>query len=266
MSKLLYRLGKPSENEVQQVHNLNRARIRTDGRDKALENHSGKQGDVFLSDLSVVFNDQCEPALVQAVDKYDSVVGCVAWLTSEKVLAALARKTAVAIVLQKEDFLRPDGVGKETLRRLYSECPSAARFDFPGTGALSMCADPSLPAFRCVGVKKRKGSVTPIMHHKFLVFGNMRVECKKAQNVLRDLDPFESPYVEVEERIFEPQAVWTGSYNPTRNANRSFENALLIEDSGLASIYYKEWVQIMSLSEPLNWESEWVAPEWKIGT
>ena len=54
--------------------------------------------------------------------------------------------------------------------------------------------------------------------------------------------------------------------NMSRNAKRSFENALFIEDAKLARIYYQEWGQIMALSEPLDWEHEWVAPEWRIGT
>jgi hypothetical protein len=51
----------------------------------------------------------------------------------------------------------------------------------------------------------------------------------------------------------------------TENANRSLENAVLIEDCE-TSAYYREWERILALSEPLDWESEWGAPEWRIGS
>ena len=89
------------------------------------------------------------------------------------------------------------------------------------------------------------------MHHKFLVFDNFaRVEER----------------IDDEDLVFVPEAAWTGSMNMSRNTNRSFENVLFIEDDRLARIYYQEWSQIMALSEPLDWEYEWLAPEWRIGT
>ena len=60
--------------------------------------------------------------------------------------------------------------------------------------------------------------------------------------------------------------VWTGSYNISQTATKSLENAVVIRDQVIAEAYFNEWSQIMALSEPLDWESEWVAPEWRIGT
>lgn len=39
--------------------------------------------------------------------RYEVVVGAVAWLTNTSILSALAEPQRVAIVVQKEDFLRP---------------------------------------------------------------------------------------------------------------------------------------------------------------
>lgn len=60
--------------------------------------------------------------------------------------------------------------------------------------------------------------------------------------------------------------VWTGSYNFTQNAERSWENAVIIRDPVIADAYLREWAQLYSLSEPLDWKSPYVAPEWRIGT
>lgn len=65
---------------------------------------------------------------------------------------------------------------------------------------------------------------------------------------------------------YKPYAVWTGSFNFSDNGTKSFENAVVIEDVAIAEAYLEEWGQIAALSEPLDWSSEWMAPEWRIGT
>lgn len=236
----------------QELSDLNRSTIRNaDGPDRLLEHYGRELGSV--NGMTVLFNDACEPELVNAIGKYDVVVGCVAWVSSESVLHALAQKKCVSIVLQKEDFLRPDFIGKEQLRELYSQCRGGTRYDFTDSlvGGLSYNGDPSFDPFRCVGVKNANDRINPLMHHKFLVFGRFARAGGKVSGY---------------DSIFVPEAVWTGSMNMSRNANRSFENALFVEDTRLAHIYYQEWSQIMALSEPLDWEYEWVAPQWRIGT
>lgn len=63
-----------------------------------------------------------------------------------------------------------------------------------------------------------------------------------------------------------PYAVWTGSFNITKNAGMSFENALYITDMAIVNAYYQEFSQITALSESLNWFKDWVEPQWRIGT
>lgn len=65
---------------------------------------------------------------------------------------------------------------------------------------------------------------------------------------------------------FIPKKVWTGSFNFTQNANLSFENALIIDDEKIAKAFYKEWQHIMLFSEELDWRTDWIEPEWRIGT
>ena len=59
----------------------------------------------------------------------------------------------------------------------------------------------------------------------------------------------------------EPYAVWTGSYNFTKNAEFSLENAVYIKNSKLACQYFSQWGQIASLSEPLDWRNEGIVPD-----
>jgi len=40
----------------------------------------------------------------------------------------------------------------------------------------------------------------------------------------------------------------------------------VLYDEADALAYYREWAHVLALSEPLDWTSEWCAPEWRIGT
>jgi hypothetical protein len=51
----------------------------------------------------------------------------------------------------------------------------------------------------------------------------------------------------------------------SETAARSLENAVVIRDRTVAEAYYCEWVQIEALSELLDWEVDWSAPEWEYG-
>jgi hypothetical protein len=186
------------------------------------------------------------------------VVGAVAWLTSERILAALRKCEAVALVVQKEDFLRPDECVDRsgwaaTLRQRYEALPDfSARFCVPHLGKYWWGGDCSLAAVRCVGnYNHDRRPAHPRMHHKFLVF------CRRATAEELGDEP---------DGDVVPMAVWTGSFNMTQTAARSLENALYITDPVIVLAYYNEWVQIMGLSEPLDWDTEWCAPEWRTGS
>lgn len=194
--------------------------------------------------VHVIFRD-LEERLIECIEDADEVYGCVAWLTSEPILEALAGKQ-VQIVVQKEDFLRPDvgqsSAWKARLHRLYDRLIQGySRYSFPDpVGGMDYCGDPTVEAIRCVGNHNAsRNPAFPRAHHKFVVF------CRDG---------------------FTPYAVWTGSFNFTRNAGRSFENAVVINDPVIAQAYLKEWAQLLAISEPLDWQSEWVAPQWRIGS
>jgi hypothetical protein len=236
--------GRKAEEHV----NLNEEKIRTSEGDGV----SLRQYPLGL-DVSVYFRDIKE-RLIGFIAEADYVFGCVAWLTDYDILAALSEKRGVSIVVQKEDFLRPDSPGwspvdKSGLRNRYELIPGIKRRFFATgvAGELSTHGDPGVEAVRCAGICRSKGGITPKMHHKFAVF------CKARGD--HELDGWALPY-----------GAFTGSYNWSNNANRSLENAVHIRDAKAAKAFYLEFQQVLALSEPLDWTSEYVEPEWRIGS
>lgn len=195
--------------------------------------------------VSVLFRNQ-KAVLLKKISEHKCIVGCVAWLTDFEILKALAAVDPVAIVVQKEDFLRPDlgakNGWKNILRKHYDAIKnSSGRMEWPGLmSKLSFAFDPTMHGIRCVGNHNaQRVPAFPRMHNKFLVF------CTEKK---------------------EPKEVWTGSFNLTRNATASLENAVLISNPNIALAYYNEFCQIYALSEPLDWQSTWCAPEFRIGS
>ncbi len=95
------------------------------------------------------------------------------------------------------------------------------------------------------------------MHHKFLLFDwNGASDC--GGEFGEECDP---GYGRIQ-----PNAVFTGSYNITKNAQLSFENSLIIERPSIVDKYMQEFEHIFGISEPLDWNSEWVNPRYRVGT
>jgi hypothetical protein len=245
----------------QMIDNLYEAVIRTDGReDLPLSLPVGveypcQEGQFPLEELTVLFSS-LEAALIYRIERCDAVFGCVAWLTSEPALRALAKKEAVSLLVQKEDFLRPDVDAdmrvdwKRRLRGLYEALPKppnrySDNWKDLRFGLMSYCSSPAVSPVRCVGVAPGQGRTKPNMHHKFIL--------------LADRDTSDDP-------LYVPHTVWTGSANLTENSRRSFENAVVIKEPSIVRAYWGVFGELMALSEPLDWESRWVAPEWRVGS
>lgn len=125
-------------------------------------------------------------------------------------------------------------------------------FEGNTAATLSTSCEPTLDPIRCCGNYNRdKNPAFPRMHHKFLVF------C--------DVDEIDYSK-EGTPKPVHPTKVWTGSFNLTKNAGMSLENAVILTDPALINAYYQEWGWVLSLSEPLNWETDWLTPEFRIGT
>ena len=187
-----------------------------------------------------VYFRNLETHLIKHIEQADAILGCIAWLTSGSILDVLATKEVVSLVVQKEDFLRPDMGAKSNWKNWLKSKYSALnckieRYNFIDNiiSRLSVCSDPTLDPIRCVGnCNQDKVPAFPRMHNKFIIFA-------KLLNVSEDEDEENSDFIKVV-----PYAVWTGSFNLTKNAGRSLENALFIKDPEVVRAYYEEYGQI----------------------
>lgn len=238
------------EHQNKETRDLNKLRILAKGRpDQPLGDPMAFNGAArcYFRDIEERFLAELAEPDVQAV------VGCVAWLTSKRILSALAKKRFVSIVVQKEDFLRPDALSGRELRAAYGRFQNRTSRLGVGLDSLSTMSDATVEAVRCLGNhNSAKHPAHPRMHHKFAVF---------CRHVIQEEDG--SGWEDAE---LIPTKVWTGSFNFTYNGTQSLENAVVLEDPIIARAYYREWEQVFALSEPLNWEKPWVAPEYRIGS
>lgn len=125
------------------------------------------------SEFVKVYFKNIEEILLKYISESDIVGGCVAWLTSAPIFEALSKKLATAIVVQNEDFLRPD-IGaddrwKENLHRLYTSLPGGlSRYDAilekmdTRLYLMSSCGSPDIDAINSPpGISgSRSGTVT----------------------------------------------------------------------------------------------------------
>lgn len=236
-------------NQEQRHYERNKTRASSDGR------------------TQVLF-DNLEEHAVNFIQRYNLILGCVAWLTNRQILAALAEKHGVAIVVQKEDFLRPDDYSyrvndwKLQLRDMYSALsPVPWRFAIQSLARrLNYGRELEIEPVRCVGNYNRdKKPAFPRMHHKFMI------GCEMTGGTISEPDDYGWVH-EVEPVKVTPRAVWTGSFNFTENATRSLENAVIMHDPEIVSAYLDEYSHVLALSEPVDWEVDWVTPEYRIGT
>ena len=200
-------------------------------------------------------------------------LGAVAWMTDSEILDALAR-LPTSLIVQKELYLRSDdrsgpNPGWAALMReqfdalAYSDRDHDLflRQNFPAPlGNMNLLGDQQISGVRCCGARAldghyRRGS--PLMHNKFLVFARLSLAPAPGQEEEEDPDG---------DILWEPEMVWTGSCNLSRTAARSRENSIIIRDPKVATAYLREWVDLMCLSESLDWQSEDPAPEWRQDT
>ena len=241
--------------DAQRLKNLNRVKIRVDKYDdKRLDDNSCESQ---TCKVEVVFRNYKE-RLLKILPRYDTIFGCIAWLTDFDILNRLRGKR-VSIVVQKEDFLKPDYQlkpgEKEKLSKAYTHLDCGEhQYNLPWPLChMDTFGAPKFWGVRCVGNHNRDRNPShPRMHNKFLVLTNWI-------DALDRQDEDEFP-------LADDACVWTGSCNLSRTSHSSLENVVILHDAEIVRAYLNEFAQIMALSEPLDWESDWCAPEYLIGT
>ncbi|WP_159600075.1 phospholipase D-like domain-containing protein [Agromyces humi] len=169
-----------------------------------------------------------------------AIVGCVAWVTSTRLVEALAGRP-VSLVVNKEWSLRTTDTKPASARHratLSKLKGGLRRSDFPAPLRDIAGSPDEIEPVRAVGFAVRGYSTVPLMHHKFIV----RLEEGK------------------------PTAAWTGSFNFTVAAERSLETGLEIHDPKVAAAFLAEWARTLTLSEPMEFEAGKAQPDWKTPT
>lgn len=202
-----------------------------------------------MANIELVLRNH-EARLVELIRDYQAAIGCVAWVTSMPIVGALASLDAAALIVQKEDNLRPSPLGRPRLYHPYRQLKPFA-LDELRSFRFAMMEEVSV---RCVGVAA-KGSTRPNMHHKFLVLGSLATLPTTVVNSYTGDRRVE------QRRMFCPDAVWLGSFNFTWNASRSLESAVIVRDQEFARRLRDEFCAVLEISEPLDWNSQHIKPE-----
>lgn len=149
--------------------NINQKIVEKLGRQDLLQNGNFDHGDI------AVYFRNIKSHLCRHIERAELVLGCVAWLTDFDILTSLAQ-TKSAIIVQKEDFLRPDtnDIGKAKLQAMYGKIRSnLKRSDFLATVLYPKIQDDDadIGGVRCIGnYNREQRAAHPRMHNKFLVF------------------------------------------------------------------------------------------------
>lgn len=193
-------------------------------------------------DIEIYFKN-IERQIINKIKKYDNVVGCIAWLTNENILVELAKKKSVLIIVQEEDFLRPDihfdgnnKKWKQKIFKLYNELQknkNSVPLNCFGINYMQCGVESGIR--RLGKINENKLPAFPRMHNKFIICYN----------------DFETENLKINGEIL------SGSYNYTENSNNSLENVVCIKDEKIVYRYYLQFAEIAIMSVPLDWNSEW---------
>lgn len=218
------------------------------------EHEMVKQKDLSIKTekIEVYFKD-IEKIIIEKINKYDIIIGCVAWLTNENILKELGKKKKVLIIVQNEDFLRPDISydGNETnwkkkIMKLYNKISEINNgYNNINLGSeiyVNLKAGLENGIRKCGYINTDKSPAFPRMHNKFIVCGTYNE------------DSIEAGDVGIGDNFME---VITGSFNFTENSNNSFENIVCIKKTEIVEAYVKQFGEIACMSMELDWSKDW---------
>lgn len=166
---------------------------------------------------SLVLFDGIEAELLRLIEQATTVVGCVAWLTSTPLLAALTTKQ-LSLIVQKDGMFYPNRKNKKNLAIANSLKEKYLALPTTFSDAHGNLIDP-IRIYGDLPKKTQNGSIR--MHHKFLVFDS--------------------------------ETVVTGSFNLTATASNSLENVIIIKNKQVALAFEAEHRVLLAGSKPLHW-------------
>ncbi|KAM9959371.1 hypothetical protein ACTFIR_000446 [Dictyostelium discoideum] len=188
--------------------------------------------------------------------KGDFIFFCIAWFTNTDILnkVKLAKNTGVRIliVILKEPWLTESDwlIDSYTILNNINELERNDYLKIFRDYGIDFCQKEEIVDWNslqfdddvirvCGEIQTKPNQYIPRMHNKFIVFGS-----------------FESGKVE-------PKTVWTGSFNLTKTAGKSFENVVILSSKEAASQFLKEFCLVFFLSEPLETKNKKMTPNIK---
>lgn len=192
------------------------------------------------------FVDDLEDQLVNHIITYGQnslAVGCIAWFSNPRIIAALARHCKAVLILVNDENYAVWGGGK--CLSLYTQLPALKEpmsvvFDHMNTPLRGIPGENSYKPVRCI-----RNTGDALMHDKFLVFFKP-VAIERLRHHENGSQSTEIVWRDV------PAAVWTGSMNMTKKASRNQENAVFIESELMATFYFNNFVNSFLHSAPLR--------------
>ncbi len=217
------------------------------------------------NDVHICFNN-IENIIIDKINKYDVIIGCVAWITNKNILNALLQKSTVMIVVQEEDYLLPDNntifyknSNKRWIRDLYTKLQNCNKYEYNIRHKLgiNIYSSSQIAGVRRYGLMRHDSNVTYAkMHNKFIIGLNL-VDSKKLRwsNSDKDLTNF-----------ITSGEVITGSYNYTYSGSCSLENIICLTDINVLNAYFKQFGDIYVNSYELNFPSPWLPTRKSVDT
>lgn len=196
--------------------------------------------------IEAVFRD-VRKRLLEFAKGFDAIVGCMAFLTDQDFIEQLSGKMISLVTLdlpeQQKLFIndvRIEECQKFELNTDVLLIPALYEDGFEGTiGHHPLEYGPGWqfePLYYFA-----KDHMGAMLHHKFLVF------LRKRLIVLDSDESYEVHPWDQRTIYLDTVAVWTGSYNLTKNASYSLENGVIIHSPKIAREYFREFFQVVRL-------------------
>lgn len=244
-------------------------------------------GDEAHDEIQVYFSprDSLAERVCQHISRATGgVLACTAWITDDRVLHALATTApCVSLIVQNDDFAaRGTRRGAFASAAQYNRWAQRLAEQWSALSGTHAAADhglaawlrreyPTLASVRSgqrITAKERAWaaaqsdvtSATAVARTRWVVDA-VRAHGERSTTRNAHVARMHHKFFVVF-RNATPFGVWTGSYNPTRVAAQSAENAVWIEDERIATLYAHEHVRLLLASQPVRWTDRHRAPIW----
>lgn len=217
------------------------------------------------SNTQIYFNN-IENVIIEKIKSYDIVIGCISWLTNEKILNELSKKDTVMIVVQEEDYLLPDNntiyynnIQKKWIRDLYKKLEQCNKHEYTIRHKLgiNIYSSKQIAGIRRFGLMKHNSNtVYAKMHNKFMIGLNLVNKSK-----LR----YANPDKNISDIVTNGEVI-TGSYNYTFTGSNSLENIICLTDMNIINTYFNQFGNIYVHSYELDFPSPWLPTRKSVDT